>query len=1084
MIQYNNSGNRLVVFIQTSFEEPAKSKSLLMSRFQPLEDDVTIFVLRGGQDTVVGDTIFYSDRFFPFMCIQSWICSSRETLILTDEDLPNWTQGSLDEAASAARKILELDSATAQVCFSATSAETDTHRVGGHQIAKNGWIEPDWWALDRVEELVAPILVSKPDKILRKSLMPPTDYAAKDYVANRLSEDASRVSLQLVPSLIRSSALMLIIERLRTHRPGLSAGGLYLARAGFTICSLFNRAEEPRRAMYVEESVDSDQLTVVTGLIAIPGRKISKRSTQNYNYHDYCMPTLSLRHPMVIYVSTDTIDLVREVRGELGLLEKTRIIETSIEELDQYKNYKAIERAAFANVPPYNKPEHLIAVVARYELLQRSVSSNPFKTTHFAWIDFAASHIVEFPSNNILRPQIDDRVRASWIARWRGSEQRFTFNHKAIAGGCLLAHAEVIPELINQHREAFQMLLSLGHCINDDQLLYAMFEQNRELFNTSHSGYASVLKKIASPIFQKEPVEEKVAEPKQMLSKITRLLASSNLEEALGLLPSAKEICFESADVAARLAIVLETNGLTEESRLVVARLLRSHPDDASAQLLLINNFWRLNAVDVPFVLGEKMRVSELDALHEATCLEELEDLIRVAQVTGSDLRRKFCTQQGVFRTELVSRIIVKMAALDQLKRGSAPLNVALLIGSLNRGGAEKQASRVIQCLAADPARIRDITLFCNKHELENIEATYYEDISNLCVDLELISPGATLDGLDGAVMKISPEFTRVIDYLPTAIAQQVRHLANRFIDKNIAVVHAWLDSANIISCLAALIAGVPRIVLSARGLAPVRQGLGLDLMPYHRPAESWRACYRYLLRHPCVTLFHNSELGRASYQNWLDIHDEVMPVIMNGVDAAQLESEKKHPMATRYPELEDTFVIGTVGRLAAVKRPLLWIRAAMLVLKSAPNCKFLIVGDGPLLDDAISLVESQRLSESFIFTGKKSSVGLYLRMMNIFLMTSAREGLPNALIEAQVLGIPVIATDVGGVPEIVQDGQTGRLLDSDASAERIAAEVLACIDNQAWMQEAARAAKRLSRQEFGMAKMYREVISLYFNRE
>ena len=104
--------------------------------------------------------------------------------------------------------------------------------------------------------------------------------------------------------------------------------------------------------------------------------------------------------------------------------------------------------------------------------------------------------------------------------------------------------------------------------------------------------------------------------------------------------------------------------------------------------------------------------------------------------------------------------------------------------------------------------------------------------------------------------------------------------------------------------------------------------------------------------------------------------------------------------------------------------------------------------------------------------------------MIDLFLMTSAREGLPNALIEAQVLGIPVVATDVGGVPEIVQDGQTGRLLDIDASAERIAAEVLACIDNQAWMQEAARAAKQLSRQEFDMAKMHRAVMSLYFNCE
>ena len=142
-----------------------------------------------------------------------------------------------------------------------------------------------------------------------------------------------------------------------------------------------------------------------------------------------------------------------------------------------------------------------------------------------------------------------------------------------------------------------------------------MFEQNRELFNTSHCGYASVLKKIASPILKKEPVEGKVAEPKRILNKVTRLLASSNLEEALGLLPSAKEVCYESADVAARLAIVLETNGLTEESRLVVARLLRSHPDAASAQLLLITLYW----CKIP-ILMPNMQIYAFAVVFSTTC--------------------------------------------------------------------------------------------------------------------------------------------------------------------------------------------------------------------------------------------------------------------------------------------------------------------------------------------------------------------------------------------------------------------------------------------------------------------------------
>lgn len=486
---------RLVVFIQTSFDAAEKSRSIFISQFEPLKDDVTLFVLRGDRDMVAGKTIFYQDQYFAFSCLAHWIAHSRVTLILTDEDMAHWTQKNISESASVANNILELDPTIAQVCFSSNLQNTCIRQIGPYEVSTPQQNEPEWWGPRHVLDLVTPI-----HAIQFKEQFPKNNEPSIDYSALALGQDLSIMSVRIEPSLFRSTALLLIIDSLRINRPSLSINGLHLARAGFSICALRNGVEEHKRAFFCADQVTKNQLTVVTGFLEIPVPRNAKRPSQNYNYFEHCSPTLSLRHPMVVFGSTTACNLAKNIRSKAGLLEKTICIEIGIEDLERFEDFEMLKIASEKNISPYNNPQFIVAVNARYELLNKAVSSNFFNTTHFAWLDFSASHIVKFPEDNILTPEVDDRIRAAWIARFNRQKKTFLFNHKAIAGGLLIGHKETIPELTSQHRQSFNKLLSLGHCINDDRLLFAMLEQNPQLFHSSVCGYRSVIERLSRPL--------------------------------------------------------------------------------------------------------------------------------------------------------------------------------------------------------------------------------------------------------------------------------------------------------------------------------------------------------------------------------------------------------------------------------------------------------------------------------------------------------------------------------------------------------------------------------------------------------
>lgn len=119
-------------------------------------------------------------------------------------------------------------------------------------------------------------------------------------------------------------------------------------------------------------------------------------------------------------------------------------------------------------------------------------------------------------------------------------------------------------------------------------------------------------------------------------------------------------------------------------------------------------------------------------------------------------------------------------------------------------------------------------------------------------------------------------------------------------------------------------------------------------------------------------------------------------------------------------------------------------------------------------------------MGDAFFFPGALSDVKNWLALMDLFLFTSKTEGLPNALIEAQGFGVPVVTTDAGGASEAIVDGGTGWIVPDDA--DEIAARVVSCLQDKPRLAAASVAARIHARQAFSVERMYRRLLELYFS--
>jgi glycosyltransferase involved in cell wall biosynthesis len=176
--------------------------------------------------------------------------------------------------------------------------------------------------------------------------------------------------------------------------------------------------------------------------------------------------------------------------------------------------------------------------------------------------------------------------------------------------------------------------------------------------------------------------------------------------------------------------------------------------------------------------------------------------------------------------------------------------------------------------------------------------------------------------------------------------------------------------------------------------------------------------------------------------------------------------------------------IVGSVGRLHEQKGFDVLLKAFQIIIKSYPHPLFVIAGDGPLFDELNKLAKDLGIQESIVFLGSRSDVADVLKTYDIFVSSSRWEGLPGVVLESMAAGIPIVATDIPGTNEIIEDKINGLLVEP-GNPEKLAEGILAMLSDRDVREKYATAAyKKLSDYSVqNIAKLYETVYQGIYKR-
>jgi glycosyltransferase involved in cell wall biosynthesis len=151
---------------------------------------------------------------------------------------------------------------------------------------------------------------------------------------------------------------------------------------------------------------------------------------------------------------------------------------------------------------------------------------------------------------------------------------------------------------------------------------------------------------------------------------------------------------------------------------------------------------------------------------------------------------------------------------------------------------------------------------------------------------------------------------------------------------------------------------------------------------------------------------------------------------MMNCLDFSWLDvTETKGELRDKYGFKKEDFMLGVVGTLKPAKGHAYLIDALGILLSKYSDITLLIIGDGPSKAELMRHVEQRKLERNVKFLGERTDVKYLLGLMDVFVMPSVSEGLGLAILEAMYFGLPVVASNIGGIPEIISDGISGILV-------------------------------------------------------
>ncbi len=223
------------------------------------------------------------------------------------------------------------------------------------------------------------------------------------------------------------------------------------------------------------------------------------------------------------------------------------------------------------------------------------------------------------------------------------------------------------------------------------------------------------------------------------------------------------------------------------------------------------------------------------------------------------------------------------------------------------------------------------------------------------------------------------------------------------------------------------------------------------------------------------------SKAHRQKMTNIIGFPLKKIKAIVNGVDTERFYPNPGIKVETRKKLglKKNSLCIGTVGSLRPVKNHSLLVNACKAILPHFDDVEVLIVGEGPLESQLKQEVKTFGFSGKIHFAGIQPNIPEVLNALDIFVLTSLSEGMPNVVLEAMACGIPVLATSVGGVPEIIENGQNGILVASEDKSNLIQA-ITELLNDQDKRCAIGMEGRKKVLSEFSLKKMVSEYQVLY----
>lgn len=361
-------------------------------------------------------------------------------------------------------------------------------------------------------------------------------------------------------------------------------------------------------------------------------------------------------------------------------------------------------------------------------------------------------------------------------------------------------------------------------------------------------------------------------------------------------------------------------------------------------------------------------------------------------------------------------------------------MGIIFIINSLHAGGAERVVSELARGI--DKTRYEP-TILCLHERGVYFEALKDTDVKVLCLDL--------------------PYKMRIKELL----------ILKRYIEQfKPHIVQTFLGNPNRWGALAGKLAKVPTIVSSLRNC-------------YYNETLIQKMfdvfCFQFVTHSiSCAEAVKRFHVENKWYSG------NKITTIHSGIDISRFSVHKnKHYIQTELGISTDCLILGTVASLIPQKGHKYLIEAAKEVIKNRNDVIFAFVGDGSLRAELEQMVTSNGLDNNIKFLGLRKDIPQLLSSFDVFVLPSLWEGLPVAVIEAMAAGLPVVASRVDGVPEIVVDGETGLLVPSK-DPKSLSNALLVLLSNPDKRFETGLLGRKRVGEEFSVEAMVRKFDALY----